>query len=1145
MVASLYLITQRAYPAMAITYINPTTYMQSRKILIFGLCSLFAIASLWFISTYYAAIMIWASMHLSSTSIHVLMTCLPLILSAVLFQFGMNSVKFTLRTNNSQYVHKLVSDLITRLNLTRDDFKQVLDDSEIEQLLTVLRSDRTQQHITEMLRHGYQGILLKRKAVSKSHNLEQHEGSDESTAPSYMNNVWPMLPRKILLRYESASGEAVNSTTNPTSDAQLSLYIYPKSKLAGGSKDCHEISHPYKTKSGIERVCEPVIGIHPQSTAITEMVVISDRKKTSDHILSVEPNYGMSLKELLQFKRHDGRSNLSDHRLRKRWVHNRFSVDQALKVVADVAKIIGDYHTTSNTTHYDIASKNITISPQGHVSVIDWPDVTDSRIHCTPAVSIFSEQNTCIWDLSKKFDPALQKQLDQYTRFRGSESLMAHPWFNPNDRQSFYHDSWAILTLAVECFYHTDNDIFTARAQYAAIMTAIDMLKTFGSQFNYAIHNEKTFDDLRYPAGFRQMISPVPRVDMRNAINAYWPANAVITRLKHYYDHTAQDFLTNQSSFPILEYVPLFASDSSTNRITMHDSEAARLQEVNRIFNHYASSLALFHTRYNLCHLFISCDTLKQTPQDTPCIDWDVLIQQREAGVCRFDGRSNITPGHLFFETLCEKRSISVRFGHNYKKIIYLLPQQHKELSGLLPKPSRDIEDIHHPIHDTWSLLYAYFGAVSAYKLVFNKETLEFVSTDSDKLLLSKIASSEIIERMRSILLTKSRDSHYPDNCEQVFKDLTNRISIQFEYLTRPEVKRNDSVNMTMRQALSYLLTDGKGYTTLKPEQKMPQLLLDQLMQHFIALSHVNRGMCKLTAAGSLCAMLDQFIDIGEDDVLIMNWLTWFDYRATPDLEQVVNIDIIAGLRMCMELSGPSENNRLVFFESRQRNLKIIAAARLVGRTFLMRNTQYDYVLASLSDEPTLLSLRSVLSDTSMVYTDTWLMLHTLIRSFVLLPDQPGAVDKHFIEPVLYTLLELIAIVHPGNTDARPPQARQEGWDAASVMTRLSEQILASARSDSEYSARLLSDRSLSSSAVVDDDALRTDAYRSASSTHAPSNRISDDGDYGSGQMFKTASTLMESGSDEDDSDDATQHHDESVENGGQSAAQYFKSPFH
>ena len=1144
MLALLYLITQRAYPAMAITYINPTAYMQSRKILIFGLCSLFAIASLWFVSTYYAAIMIWASAHLSPTSIHVLMTCLPLILSAVLFQFGMHSVKHTLRSNNSQYVHKLASDLITRLNLTRDDLTQVLDDSEMAQLLTVLRSDRTQQRITEMLKHGYQGILLKRKAVRKVHNRDNLKSSDESASQSYMSDVWPMLPRKILLRYESSSGETVNPTTNPTSDAQLSLYIFPKSKIAGGSKDRQQIFHAYKTKSGIKRLCEPVIGIHPQSNAITEMVVISDREKTSDHILAVEPNYGMSLQELLQLKRYDDRSALADHRLRNRWIYSEFSIEQAMKVVADVAKIIGDYHTTSNATHYDIASKNITINPQGHVSVIDWPDVTDSSIHCTLAVSIFSEQNTYIWDLSKKFDPALQKRLNQYTRSGGSKSLMAHQWFNPNDRQSFYHDSWAILTLAVECFYHTDNDILTARAQYAAIMTAIDMLKTFSGQFNSAIDKEKTFDDLRYPAGLRQMIGSTPQVDMRNAINAYWPANAVITRLKHYFDKTAQDFLTNQSSFSILERMSLPVS-SSMNSASMHDSEAARLQEVNRIFNHYATSLALFHSKYSLCHLSISHDVLTLTQQGDPCIDWDALIEQRVRGMVQITDQSNITPFHRFFKALQEKKSVMVYLGHNLEKPIKLLPRQCEELVSLAPKSDTDLNDIYHPIHDIWSLLYTYFGAINAYQLLFNRQTMLFETVDPDKLLLSKIASSEIIEHMRSILLAKSRDSQYPYNCEQVFKDLTNRISIEFEYLTRPEVKRNDSVNMTLGQAYSHLLTNGEGYTTLNPGQKMPQLMLDQLMQHFMALSHINRDMCHHTATGSLCAMLSRFIDIGEDDVPRVNWLTWFDYRATPDLKEVVDIDISAGLRMCMELSGPSENNRLAFFESRQRNLKIIAAARLVLRTFLMHDNRYDDTLASLNDETTLQSLRSVLSDASMVYTDTWLMLHALIRSFVLLPNQPVAVNKHFIEPVLYTMLELIAVAHPRNTDARPPQERQEGWDAASVMTRLSEQILASVRSDSEYSARLLSDSSASSSAVVDDDTLRTGAYRSASSTQASSNRILHDDNDGSGQMFNTAPTLMESGSDEDDSDDATQNYDESVENGGQSAAQYFKSPFH
>ena len=186
--------------------------------------------------------------------------------------------------------------------------------------------------------------------------------------------------------------------------------------------------------------------------------------------------------------------------------------------------------------------------------------------------------------------------------------------------------------------------------------------------------------------------------------------------------------------------------------------------------------------------------------------------------------------------------------------------------------------------------------------------------------------------------------------------------------------------------------------------------LLDFFGPYFDAmrpLTQLSDRFCEAKEAKSIGMFFSDFIVLDTDHKMYISMQEWLSYDQTLDLESKLKDDVNAGLHMCRIFpQGMSMQPGLNLFSAQAPALQITVHNAIVTHDVDLPN-QYDAVLFS-SKRRRLYKLHQRLT-VCMCYADTWLMLHTLLRSSILLDKYNDADRGILIDSVFLTMLDLIS----------------------------------------------------------------------------------------------------------------------------------------
>ena len=498
---------------MTIKYFNPRLWIQYSKIALAVSCFLIATFCLWSLHSRYAMILAWASHH-----IFLLMCLAPILAAVLMFRFGMRISVKKLQDHSHRFIQALINQLTHHIQQPIANLNEVVSEAELAQLMTALSAPETKNALAQALINGQKGLLIVRKPLANSSGDDT--GTEAGKNPAFHVIIARDVPRKMLIRFESNDGAAIDLDTSRILDFHLGLYLYPKSKLPGGTKYQAAIPHMYKTKKGIERKCEPILGISTQSNELTERVVISH---LNQDIIAIEPNLGMSLQELFDrshsFIYDNHERHLDGHFLRKSWFIETLSLDQVMQMLASITTAIQTYHDEKQRGHLDLAAKNIVVDYEGRATPIDFPDLEKPIVPHTPAHTVMCQQHKLFRRYAELLNLDLIHRLDQastlyeiYSRpsityddelrsLNHSRPLLGHEFVSQITFTARYHDSWALLTVALVSFHHVTNHVvrryrsmlqFQQRLKcYRVSKPACSPIKTYGYlRFFLSLSNE-------------------------------------------------------------------------------------------------------------------------------------------------------------------------------------------------------------------------------------------------------------------------------------------------------------------------------------------------------------------------------------------------------------------------------------------------------------------------------------------------------------------------------------------------------------------------------------------------------------------------------------------------------------------------------
>ena len=668
----------------------------------------------------------------------------------------------------------------------------MLSPQEKSALARVLKCESTRQALINALANQQMGVLFSRKPLSTS-MAAANQHSRQSTV-SFAVVSCPDLPRKILIRFEQASGQAITDCAAHQQNPYLGLYLYPKSKLSGGLKHGHKLPHLLQTTTGRFVQCEPVVAIHART--FRPMVVLSQRDCHPGCILTIQPHHGMNLDAIMQ-QIHSPSPSLTDKHpaflLRRTWIDRSFSLENAWHIMNATANCIIAGHQKTQHAHLDIKRDNILIQHHGELRLIDWPDLSSllpqNIVHSSPGYSVISSQHRFFQDAALLINPALVEALNACThrcelsdlftsQQHGHDSLLQRwpqfaqqaptptcyldeGWIRPH-YLALYHDTWALLTVTLDCFQLINNLYLNHIAQHAVITVAIALLNQLKTTLIQTSQMALTI--IEAPEHYTS-----PEDYLTTVMNQAWSPQLALTRIHEAYKANHDDFYQlNTSSF-----VP-----GIIDNLSSHDT-SLRMARLHHIFNGLAYSLDSIYQKYRLAHLAIAPDSIKLYAQGA-IPDWHKHLQPAQS--LTFDpGISNISPKHHLFSQL-GSNCIALPQLHDYHHTLGISSTLSGLFQHLQPQTQDNLVNLQsHHLHDSWSCLYLYLAC----HMLVDETSADRVCAQTDELLMQIV----IIETANCMLnvLKAYRNAQYDAafSIATLFQHLTHRVQQQYHRLAQ------------------------------------------------------------------------------------------------------------------------------------------------------------------------------------------------------------------------------------------------------------------------------------------------------------------------------------------------------------------------